>query len=75
VVTGDGARAQGFYERACSAGRTAACHDLAILLWAGGGVPKDRPRATALLRQACDGGVLDACLDLELHGLRAPPAR
>jgi TPR repeat protein len=50
-----------------------ACHDLATLLWTGGGVPVDRPRAAALLRRACDAGVVRACLDLELYGLRPAP--
>ena len=49
------------YERACDAGWTAGCYNLAIMFENGRGVPQDRGRAATLYDAACAAGATPAC--------------
>jgi hypothetical protein len=51
-------------DRACNAGVANACALLAELYDAGEGVAHDEPMASMLYRKACDGGDVDACLQV-----------
>ena len=49
------------YDRACSSGNMIACRQLGMIYSLGHGVPKDEPRAVALVTKACDGNDAEAC--------------
>jgi uncharacterized protein len=49
---GGAARAADLYRQACDAGDGLGCYDLAAHYLDGNGVPRDREKGTALLRQA-----------------------
>ncbi len=49
------------FERACTNGEPAGCHNLATMLDNGQGIPKDPARARALYKKACDASVARAC--------------
>ena len=54
-------RAHQLLERACGSGETLACGDLADLLVAGIGGPKDEAKAKELRKRACADGWFDRC--------------
>jgi TPR repeat protein len=62
-TTPDPVRAVTSLERGCELGSVHACGLLGAMLLSGTGTAADRPRATALLRQACLGAG-EACSDL-----------
>ncbi len=49
----------------CDADDLAACANLGLLLLRGKAAPVDRPRAIALHRKACEGGLAEACKRLK----------
>jgi hypothetical protein len=59
--TPDFARARELWERACSGGNAQSCSNLGLMYNNGDGVPTDRTKALAMLRQACDLGLPSAC--------------
>ena len=52
------------FRKACAAGDTNACNNLAWMYAAGDGVPQDKAKAVALLRKACTGGNAKGCANL-----------
>lgn len=52
------------FRKACDAEFPIACVQLAIHLWNGTGMVKDRKRARELFRRACDQGNVSSCFDL-----------
>ena len=59
----DWPRALGLYEKACP-GRPEACYYLGLVYLLGAEVLPDPARAARHLETACDGGVVDACVEL-----------
>jgi TPR repeat protein len=66
VASADGAQA--LYRRACAAAFVPGCEREALLLW-----DQDRPRAQALLEQACAAGHGRSCQALEQARAGRPP--
>ena len=62
-------RAAALYDDACSLGHLPSCGLLGTWLYTGDGVPRDRDRGKALIREACHGSVDAACDQLEALGL------
>jgi TPR repeat protein len=72
-------RGRGYLERACNAGQTAACLQIANSFYAGNGLvtAQDLPRALAMYQSVCSHGELDACVSAGImlvrgEGVRAP---
>lgn len=57
----DPERARLLWERACAGGNSQSCSNLGLMHNNGDGVPKDRIKARAYLKQACDLGLPTAC--------------
>ena len=64
VVRHEPRRARLLFDRACRAGVTRACHNLAVLLESGDGGSADAVRARELYRQGCEAGLLESCGNL-----------
>ena len=47
--------------KVCNDGKMQACYNLGIMYAKGEGITENKPKAIALFKKACDGGIEDAC--------------
>ncbi|CAA6825930.1 MAG: Unknown protein [uncultured Sulfurovum sp.] len=47
--------------KVCNDGKMEACYNLGIMYAKGEGITENKPKAIALFKKACDGGIEDAC--------------